>query len=769
MSIDENRHLSDLVPNRLPEFVRVDHPTLVAFLSAYYEWLDLRRNEGLILSPMAMRDIPDVDRTMDQFVAKFKKEYLFQFPETLAVSKDTGLPVDERKLVKNIKQFYRAKGTEKSYEFLFRILYDTAVEFYYPKTDILQASSGKWVQNNYLRVSNDLGDTIYRVAGNNIVQRDRSGKVVATARVISVTVYQKGNFTVAELLITGRNGTFRTESEYSLEFNDGLSTYRERKVYSVISSVNITDGGEGYRPGDKITFVPASGDSGQRAYGTVTEVNSAGTIQKIKIEDFGINYDVTPQKIEIETLRGNGFIGTAVVGSLCKELGYYANNDGRLSTNKVLQDNHFYQNWSYVLKAEVVIDKYREAIRRLVHPAGTAMFGSVLVKRCTKNNLGNSVTVDSFDIPYIGNYTPYTFNTHDDLTEWFGPTDGYNPILHDPLIKSVIVSGQVSGNPVSNQIVYTITSEPLGSTGASGFTGPEYSSLMGDPYWFIYQHPNKHPSVSGEGNRHIARVWSNQVSDFTEWDEWVMNSTPYEEVDRLNWISGLTFPPPQENCCVGKDGQIVTSYGVDLNNDPLVGVIRHRPENSFKYGILRYSENTQFRKITMRSFFEMDNPAKGFDCRTESGPLYGLDNVPSFGYTSIQDTKDYSVVVPSLEQTIISHADDVGYSQDRYRVLELEYNIVDWSYISNHPNIAGVLITQDNGIRLYDYSLFENGNRVILGDLDDGVRSFTLSFFDRRRKPIRELPSKTISFQFNLLLPTKTVLETEILQNEEAQ
>ena len=124
MSDINQRQLSSLVSNRLPEFIRVDHPTLVAFLEAYYEWLQLSDRGGKILSPMVLGDVIDVDNTLDDFLDEFKREYLLNFPEQLAISKATGKPVDVRKLVKNIKAFYRAKGTEKSYEFLFRILYD---------------------------------------------------------------------------------------------------------------------------------------------------------------------------------------------------------------------------------------------------------------------------------------------------------------------------------------------------------------------------------------------------------------------------------------------------------------------------------------------------------------------------------------------------------------------------------------------------------------------------------------------------------------------
>ena len=89
MSIDDDRNLANLVSDRLPEFVRVDHPTLVSFLSAYYEWLGLRRNSGKILSPMEMHDIPDIDTTLDQFVDDFRSQYLLNFPESLAINKDS--------------------------------------------------------------------------------------------------------------------------------------------------------------------------------------------------------------------------------------------------------------------------------------------------------------------------------------------------------------------------------------------------------------------------------------------------------------------------------------------------------------------------------------------------------------------------------------------------------------------------------------------------------------------------------------------------------
>jgi len=690
MTIEGDRQLSNFVPDRLPEFVRVDHPTLVAFLSAYYEWLGLRRNSGKILSPLEMNDIPDIDTTLDQFVDHFKSEYLLNFPETLAVNKTTDEPVDPRRLIKNIKQFYLAKGTEKSYEFLFRILYDASVEFYYPKKDIMRLSSGRWTQNNYLRISNSLGDQIYEAAGNNIVQYDSGGNIVATARVIDVTVYQIGNFPVAELLITGRNGTFRT-GNLGIDFNSGAADFHEVTVYSVVSSVTINNAGSDYQIGDRIKFV-ANGDSGQRGTGTVVEVNSTGGIRKINIDDFGINYTKAPT-IAINSVRGSGFNGTVTVGSLCQSAGYYANNDGRLSTNKVLQDNHFYQNWSYVLKSEVVIDRYREVIRRLVHPIGTGMFGSVLIKRCAKEDLDNSSALMSFRIPIIGHYVPYTFKTFDDLSVWFlsGVTGGgltaagYSPDTHDILIQGSGNGLAVIGNPISNNISFVTAT--TGILSQSGFPNA-------DPFWIVYPHANK----MVERGYHIAKIWNTQIDDFVStdggWGEWSYR--------RENGLTAMRDWESDLRSTIGPHAPLYT--------EPY----------DFKYALLEYDETSEFRKITARAFFNMPQ-GQHFDCRDENivnvalpqfspiSPIAGqvMSNLPLPANTL---RSDYEFFRRAIVQFGITHEENLAY----YKAKEIRI------YLDN-------VLKATVGI---------NTRKVSINGIKDGRHTLKMEMYDDQQRLI---------------------------------
>jgi len=606
MQDNSQRQLSDIVGNRLPEFIRVDHPTLVAFLEAYYEWLQLTDRSGKILSPMVVPDVIDIDHTLDQFIAQFKKEYLHNFPEQLAISKATGQPVDVRKLAKHIKSFYRAKGTEKSYEFLFRILYDVGVEFYYPSRDILRVSDGKWNEKISLKVTNVLGNRIYEALGRIVYQRNTSGEIVSSARVIDVSVYQEGIYDVAELTLTGKNGDFAVGS-LGILFDVGEETLQEIRVYSVVSSITITSSGSNYAVGDEVILTTAAGDVGIRAKGSVSLVSSTGAIRKIKMDSFGINY-VTAPTVTVNSVAGSGFVGTANVGTLCTAEGYYINNDGRLSTNKVLQDNHYYQEYSYVLKTEVVVDKYREIIRRLVHPAGTAMFGQVLIKRCSRENLSNSTALIRYEVPIIGHYAPYTFQTYDNLQDWFKcVTDaggitavGYSPSAHNSLITGIGNRNGLIGNPITNRIAFPCTSNtthgfeytaipsdglptlavPLEAIASSGGGGTDtLDGVLGlrgyqnaDPFWIIYEHPNRKILEPV-----IAQVWREQLTDFLQWPE---------------------------RCSV-TGGDLSTTWADEFDDDPTL---------EKKYAFVQYNTNSEFRKITARSFFEMPI-GTAYDCR----------------------------------------------------------------------------------------------------------------------------------------------------------
>jgi hypothetical protein len=585
-SIVNTNKIFPSISQQLPEFVRIDHPSFVAFLEAYYEWLDSQGSN--LYSSNLLSNVKDVDNTFDEFVNSFKKQYLLDFPESLAVNSISGSPVNEKTLIKHIKSFYKAKGTEKAYELLFRVLYDTNLEFYYPKVDLLKVSDGKWISKKALRISTTNGNKLFQCLGKRVYQSNSTG-IFANAYVSDIAKLQIGVFTLFELIITNINGSFVTTSPISIQIDS--DTIVEPTVYSVVSSITILSGGSNYRVGDTVTFTNITGDIGQGAKAKVSQVSSVGKILKIKIENFGVNYLQAPT-ITISSQKGTGFSGTCTIGALCNFEGYYANSDGKLSSTKVIQDSHYYQNYSYVLKSEIVIDKYKNIIKRLIHPAGLGFFGQILIKRCAFSNLDACNSLSRFEVPLIGHYVAYTPMTHDTLEDYFAA--GFDPSMYTTMMTSY-------PNPVSSHRPLLPPLNPLSTT---GFT-------RADPFWIVYEHPNRR--ITGNV---IARIEKNTSglttsasilglaasltgynmgkNDFlrgstgaTSWAEWTMTGS----TERYNWANSFT--------------------------------------SDFKYALLKYTSNTEMRKITLNSFLHMPIGDE-YDCRYDLGIAATHGGSPNF-------------------------------------------------------------------------------------------------------------------------------------------
>jgi hypothetical protein len=148
-----------LVNKQLPEFIKEEYPKFISFLEAYYEFLETKigeKNNDLTNEAKKLRYVSDVDFSLTQFEDNFYNIFLSSLPKDVEVSKDF--------LIKNILPFYKSKGSEKSFQFLFKLLFGEEVNIKYPKDVIIKTSDGKWFVQNILRVT-DNAYTIYRGDG----------------------------------------------------------------------------------------------------------------------------------------------------------------------------------------------------------------------------------------------------------------------------------------------------------------------------------------------------------------------------------------------------------------------------------------------------------------------------------------------------------------------------------------------------------------------------------------------------------------------------
>lgn len=423
--------ISSLVAGQLPEFVREDHQTFVAFLKAYYKYLENTFPD--------LRDLRDLDTTLNSFIQHFRNEVGINLP--------TQINTDPRFLLQRIKDQYLAKGSEPSYKLLFRLLFDKEVSIDYPSKQVFRVSDGKWNQDvsiiakvtsghpdqivgklvdvitpsKIIRVQIDrrqyieievervveIAEDIYefyvdrRFFGNISIGdrlRYKNADIYFTADILATTSSLKiltpgTGFKVGQLYSI-RNGRgsgsimkiTRTNSQGGIlnaefiKFGTGYSTDFASTIYANLGQSSAGTGGSSLQIiGGNISVAEAT--DGFLESGTINKSDYAvtdamdGSYAGEIIREFGssaganeFSSPYAPSVIKID------------LGALAKYPGYYVTNDSFLNDAIYIQDSRYYQAFSYVLKIDESLDSYKSIVKTLLHPAGMAVFGEYEIK-----------------------------------------------------------------------------------------------------------------------------------------------------------------------------------------------------------------------------------------------------------------------------------------------------------------------------------------------------------------------------------------------------
>ena len=127
-----------------------------------------------------------------------------------------------------------------------------------------------------------------------------------------------------------------------------------------------------------------------------TVINANGIVTAVNVVSSGFGY----YPGETLTLSGNNNSGVSITGKCIVDLdgvenGYAADNNGYLSDIIKLQDSKLYQQYSYVILSQRMLETYEKLVRNIIHPAGVALYGQWLLR----NDLQNEPSVaESFSI-----------------------------------------------------------------------------------------------------------------------------------------------------------------------------------------------------------------------------------------------------------------------------------------------------------------------------------------------------------------------------------
>ena len=257
-----------LVPYQVPEFVRNDYSKFIDFLRAYYSFLKQY--------DLQITSLRDPDLTADNLVLFLKQEFANKFPKAL---------IDDRKLIKTIREIYRSKGTINAVKLLFRLFYNESIKVTIPNEFILRSSDGVWEQFSFITVQQT-----YLKAG-----------------------YTLDLNTLASLRIENDKGIFFVDIEKAEEVSAGIYRFYFRPFKSVPfdpihqtvdyfsesgellfrgllikqpSRLSIKNPGQGWKRGQIFTIKGTKRDTICK----ITSVGSNGQIESAEIIDYGFEH-----------------------------------------------------------------------------------------------------------------------------------------------------------------------------------------------------------------------------------------------------------------------------------------------------------------------------------------------------------------------------------------------------------------------------------------------------------------------------------------------
>jgi hypothetical protein len=278
--IPDSNKTSLLIPSQLPEFIRddPDYSKFVLFLQAYYEWLE--ENHNVTDRTKNILNYIDIDKTSDEFLDYFYNDFLQYFPKDILANK--------KEVTKIAKQLYQTKGTPASYKFLFRVLYNSDVDFFYTKDAVLRASAGKWYVPRSLKLltsdRNFLNVTNYKIFG----ETTKSLATIENALIAG----SKIEVFISDIERTFQSGEFvrvvYANNQPVLFNNQPLRA----KVVGQISQIKIDSNNRGvyYKPNDPV--VVYGGLNSANGHGAIASIanTTSGSIQRITTDAGGFGY-----------------------------------------------------------------------------------------------------------------------------------------------------------------------------------------------------------------------------------------------------------------------------------------------------------------------------------------------------------------------------------------------------------------------------------------------------------------------------------------------
>lgn len=419
---------SSLIRSQLPPHFSDLGSFLPEFLKAYYEWAE--QQDGFLASAKSLKEMFSSNKSPEQYL-KFLYEEFFSLLPKETVS-------DKRTMIQHAKEFFSARGTPASYDFLFKVLYGERVQISYPRDNIFKPSDANWVIEQIIYVSTE--DVLPNTIKTGVLTNNNRKTFVSIQSITSVeqNLYRLRIRTKTRFVTTLETTIRLGNKEYPLS----LTT----------AKITVLEKGRGFTVGQ---LIPITTDSGRGTTVKIDRVGANGRIEFLSLVSFGFGYqtnfiqtidptieqDITPldptfvisDDLDYEDNRQQGNTNIQDFGSIVKQdyvvngylldetyvgellatfsnetklqsstitdsavsapasilvevgfigqlPGFYTDVVGFPSDFSFIQDSDYYQEFSYVISGILQRQDYEQAVYDTVHPAGYKMFTEYLIE-----------------------------------------------------------------------------------------------------------------------------------------------------------------------------------------------------------------------------------------------------------------------------------------------------------------------------------------------------------------------------------------------------
>ena len=270
------RNISTDISSQFPFHYAENGPLFVAFVEAYYEYLDIvepSTREAIIIAY--------IDTTYSRFLDYFRNQYM------------SGLPklgdADTRFIIKHIQDLYRRKGSEESLRLLFRMFFNEDIDVIYPAEFLLKPSDSNWRKSIFLEMR-----PVRKLTGYPILKGDRiKGSISGATAFVDQVVFRTLKGAIIPLLYISNNiGTFSKDDSLEV-FRLGNNFSVGRLIYGSINDIKLDK--QNLRPGNfqgKILNVRSSLDGTLgRCKVTKARGREKGDVE-FELRDSGFGYTV---------------------------------------------------------------------------------------------------------------------------------------------------------------------------------------------------------------------------------------------------------------------------------------------------------------------------------------------------------------------------------------------------------------------------------------------------------------------------------------------